>query len=320
VFVLRPSSRFRHPEPRPVAKPIAPPAETPSSTEPYIDPGLPIPETYEMDIVRALLQDPFRMFIYWEVREESLRALTSFFSTEEAATFRVVLKLTDVEGRDEVFFEVGRRGRYWMMVFPDRQYQFEIGVRSPLHGYIMLTRSNRVRTPRGTVAPVPAPEPGYKLTPVEFLDVVAAAGFAAEQSLTITLAAAGEAEGKDEIASIMLKLPEPVRDAMLIAASGGSLTAETIERLPEPVRTELLKLLVGSDGQIASLGLMHYLPEILREVIEDERELIGDHLHPVHIAPKFFMGGTENVASPPGELRWPGLPRRRSSADLIWKS
>ncbi len=339
MFVLRPSSPFRAPQPKPVeaqpirvqakavtkkrrakaqaeldkerAKKAAIDIDAPevSASEPFIDEGLPIPESYSTDILRAMLQDPFRIFIYWEIRDESLKGLTQYFSAEEAARFAVVLKLFEVEGRNEAFFEVERKGRYWMMVFPDREYEFEIGVRSPEHGYIKLIGSNRVRAPRGTVAPVPAPEVEYKLTPAEFTDIIDASGFAAEQTLNVTLAAAaGDAPDQAALQSAWQRLPEPVREAVPVVASGGALTREMIAELPEPLRSELMTLFTGSDGNIAGIGLMHYLPELLREALDDEREWVDDRLHPLHLTPKFFVGASDSVSWPTEKMRWPGLP------------
>jgi hypothetical protein len=58
------------------------------------------------------------------------------------------------------------------------------------------------------------------------------------------------------------------------------------------------------------------LPELLRELIEDEREWIGDHFHPLHIGPRFFVGGSENFNWPGGEIR---LPRLSGSGDRYMK-
>jgi hypothetical protein len=324
MFILRPSSPIRQirPVPREPKEVLSTdvteevkvvPAQEPIG-EPYIDEGLPLPDSYDVDIIRAMLQDPFRIFIYWEVREESLKALTRYFSEEDAAGFKTALKLIEIEGGNEAFFDVDRHGRYWMMVLPDREYEFEIGVRSLTHGYVPLVRSNRVRTPRGTVSPEPDYEPEYKLTPPEFMNVLEATGFAAEASLDITVRAMpGTSPEIDQFSETLFKLPEVVREAVRIAGAGGELTPEIIEALPDPLRSELQKLFDGTDGRVASVGLMHYLPEILREAIEDESELIGDHVHPFHVAPRFFVGGTENVAWPDTEIRVPGLPRSLSS-------
>ena len=301
MFILRPSSPFRSSELEPAAE-----TEEIKADEHFVDVGLPIPETYEIDIIRALIQDPFRVFIYWEVREASLGALTEYFLPEDVETFEVVLRLFEVEGRNEAFFNVSHTGRYWMMVFPDREYEFEIGVRSPVHGYIPLVRSNRVRTPRGTVSPEQAEETEYHLEPARFVEVIEASGFAPEQSLSITVAPIqGAGMGDGLIEKGARRLPPIVREAITVAASGGELTAEMIEQLPEPLRSELAQLLEAGDGRVASIGLTHYLPELLREALEDEREVLGDHIRPLQITQRFLLGGSENVTRPGGDLRWP---------------
>ena len=313
MFILRPSSPLRSSELEPDVK-----TEELKADEHFVDVGLPIPETYQIDIIRALIQDPFRIFIYWEVREESLEALTQYFLPEDVATFEVVLRLFEIEGRDEAFFNVSHTGRYWMMVFPDRHYEFEIGVRSPVHGYIPLVRSNRVRTPRGTVSPARAEDNEYRLEPAQFVEVIEASGFAPEQSLNITVAPIpGATAGDDLIEESARRLPPTVREAIMVATGGGEITAEMIERLPEPLRSELTQLFEAGDGRVASIALTHYLPELLREALEDEREILGDHIRPLHITQRFLLGGSENVTRPGGDLRLPGLPRRPSSPELI---
>jgi hypothetical protein len=331
LFVLRPSSPFK------TAQLVKTPAtEGPANAldllnpepvdaqtkavsvdaEPYRDLGLPVPDSYETDIMRAMVQDPFRVFIYWEVREANLRALTALFSKEEVKTFATVLKLRDRKGNQEAYFNVGRRGRYWMTVFPDREYQFEIGVRSPLHGYISLISSNLVQTPRGTISPFTADEAEYRLEPVEFFEIMEKSGFGPEQSLSLTVAAMPGTELPEEaLASTLDKLSDEVRAAILLAGQGGKLTAEMIAELPETLRDLLAKLLAESSGELAAAGLMHYLPEILREAIEDDSEWMSDHAHPLRLTPRFFVGASEIAQWPTGEVRWPALPRRRPSSD-----
>ena len=310
------------------AKPVS--VDAPAADQPFIDVGLPVPETYNVDIVRALIQDPFRVFIYWEVRQESLNGLTRFFSADEAARFQVTLKLIEIEGGNEAFFEVGLRGRYWMMVFPDREYEFEIGVRSPEHGYITLIKSNRVRTPRGTVSPQPAADPEYHLSPPQFLDVLEASGFSTAQALDITITALpGASSDADVMTEALLKLPESLRAALTAAAGGEALNEEMIDALPDWLRSELLQLLDGGGGKLASTALAHYLPELLREALEDDRELLGDRVHPLHVTPRFFVGASETVAWPGGEFKLPPFPRRQPvsgsgfmvrSSDFIFNS
>ncbi len=312
MFILRHSSATLaiQPAPAPEVKSRPVSVDAPPADEPFIDIGLPVPETYSVDIIRTLLQDPFRVYIYWDVRQESLNGLTRFFSAEEAARFRITLKLIEIEGGGEAFFDVAQRGSYWMMVFPDREYEFEIGVRSPEQGYIALIKSNRVRTPRGTVSPEPAAELEYQMSPPQFLDVIEASGFSPARALDIKVSAlpGARADG-DFVSGALLKLPESLRGALTAAGAGESLTEEMIDALPEWLRGELLALLFVGDGRLASAALVHFLPELLREALEDERELIGDSVHPLHVTPRFFVGASETVTRPGGEFRLPPFPR-----------
>jgi hypothetical protein len=323
VFTIRPSSYFSLAprQPAAVSTPLPAPEEEvqlealEEPAEPFIDRGLPIPESYEVDVIRALLQDPFRVFIYWQVQDESLKTLTRYFSAEDVADFRTTLKLFDVGGRHTAYFDVGHRGRYWMMVFPDREYEFEIGVYSALHGYIALVRSNRVRTPRGTISPEAPADDGYRMSPSQFVQVLDASGFGTRQSLDLTVSAMpGLQTSIEPLEHALSLMPPSVRDAVLLSAGGRPLTREVIEVLPERLRLALLELLRADGGRLAGAGLMHYLPEILRDAIDDERDLIAGQTHPVHFAPRFFASGSENVSWPRDTFCLPG---GRSSADLV---
>jgi hypothetical protein len=168
------------------------------------------------------------------------------------------------------------------------------------------------------VSPERARESEYQLSPPGFVEILEATGFGAQQTLDVTLAAmaepvAAQEQGNDEWAAALTKLPETVHRALMTAAAGGELTLDLIASLPEPLRGELMKLLLSGDGRIAAAGLMHYLPELLHEVARDTQGWIGDPIHPLHLTPRFMLGGTENVALPGGEIRWPALSRRPSS-------
>lgn len=311
--VLRPSSPAKLTESESATDTAAAP-----SKETAIDPETSLPESYDVDMIRAMIQDPFHIYVYWEVRDRSFEALTRYFSPEDAATFHKTLRLVETEGSAEAFFEVERRGDYWLTVFPDREYEFEIGARSALHGYVALVRSNRLRTPRATVSSETALEETYETSASNFVEVMEASGFGAEQSRDITISALKETETEENpTAWALLRLPEPVRHAVVLAATGAALTEQDINSLPDPLRIELMKLFVEKDGRLASAGLMHYLPELLREVIEDDHRWIDDAGHPLRVAPRFLLGGTENFSRPFDDLRWPGLPGLPSSAEAV---
>jgi hypothetical protein len=320
MFVLRPSSPIR------TRKTESPVISAAAGERGHAEGGLPgpdgtFPQGYDVDIVRVMLQDPFKVFVYWHVREESITALTRYFSPQEVAGFNTVLRLIETTGPAEAFFEIGRQGRYWLTVYPDREYEFEIGVRSPIHGYISLIRSNRVRTPRGTVSPEPAKEEDYRLSPPEFMQILEITGFSADRMLSLAITGGDESDAGNLLALAFMRLPEPVRMALMIAEAGGALTPELIATLPEPLRSELLRLIFAGGGLMAATALMHYLPELLREVVPSDREWIGDELHPLRLTPRFFLGGSEHLPLPAGQMRWPAVPRLPSSpgaASVLW--
>ena len=157
-----------------------------NADQPFIDHGPPVPESYDIDIIRAMVQDPFRVFVYWEISGQSITTLTQYFSAEDGAAFQITLKLVEIDGPGEASFDVDRQGSYWMMVVPDREYEFEMGVRSSGRGYISLMRSNRVHTPNGTVSPVAPDEAEYRLSPQEFTEVLEASGFTGNHPLQLT--------------------------------------------------------------------------------------------------------------------------------------
>jgi hypothetical protein len=146
--------------------------------QPFIDRGRPVPERYDIDIIRAMIQDPFRVFVYWEISELSIQTLNQFFSAENEAAFQITLRLIEVDGPEEASFDVDRLGSYWMTVMPGREYEFEMGVRSSGRGYISLIRSNRVHTPNRTISAVAPSEAEYRSSPQEFAEVLEASGFA----------------------------------------------------------------------------------------------------------------------------------------------
>src|SRR5262245_66482847 len=115
MFVLRPSSpiRARRTEP-PVISAAPGQMGHPEGGPP--GPDGTFPEGYELDIVRAMLQDPFRVFVYWHVREQSINALTRYFSPQDVQGFTTVLRLIETTGPAEAFFEIGRQGRYWLKI------------------------------------------------------------------------------------------------------------------------------------------------------------------------------------------------------------
>jgi hypothetical protein len=154
-----------------------------NADQPFIDHGPPVPERYDIDIIRAMVQDPFRVFVYWEISEQSIKTLAHYFSAEQEEAFQITLKLIEIDRPEETSFDVDTQGSYWMMARPDREYEFEMGVRSSRRGYIPLMRSNRVHTPNETISRVAPNEAEYRLSPQQFAEVLEASGFAGNHAL-----------------------------------------------------------------------------------------------------------------------------------------
>src|SRR5262249_9710340 len=158
-------------------------------------------------------------------------------------------------------------------------------------------------------------------SPPEFMKVLEMTGFSADRALSLAVAGAEAADAENLLAEAFMRLPEAVRMALMIAEAGGPLTPELIATLPEPLRSELLRIIFAGGGLMASGSLVPYLPELWREVVGSDGEWIGDELPPLHLAPRFFLGGSEHLPIPGGEMRWPALRRLPSSpgaAPVIW--
>ena len=151
------------------------------------------------------------------------------------------------------------------------------------------------------------------MTPPMFMQVIEASGFSPTHSTNIAAAGTPRA-GEDMEQAAVARLPEFVRSAVEVAGAGGAVTRELLESFPEPLRSELLRIFSAGGCLIASVALMHYLPELIREVAERERDLLGAGTHPPQIGSRFFTGGSETLSWPRGGLLWPGFPQLPSSA------
>lgn len=219
--------------------------------EPFIDPGLPIPEAYDADMISALVQDPFRIYIYWEIRPETLRSINKLFTPEEVKTFQPVLRVTDKSNEEETYYPVKIPSSDWLSVSPGRTYVVEFGVYSPSFGFVRLMAAPEVTTPRGTVAP-PSTEPDFQISTARFKKLLRASGFSAHA-------------GALPHETLAEWLPAHVTDAFIQAGAGEPLQEIHLEAIPETVRDILSELIAHGEGEMAANSLLHYLPSVLRD-------------------------------------------------------
>ncbi|HMX30427.1 MAG TPA: DUF4912 domain-containing protein, partial [Blastocatellia bacterium] len=160
-------------------------AEPDAAAEPIVDTGLPIPAHYDFDMMRAIVQDPFRLFVYWQLKDNPFDRLRKMFPAADAGSFHTALKLVDETTNISVFFNAAYAREYWFSVFPDRSYRVELGVRSPQYGFIKLLNSQTVRTPRGGPSDQAAPEEEYAIKADEFVSVLRESHLVPERAFTV---------------------------------------------------------------------------------------------------------------------------------------
>jgi hypothetical protein len=294
------------------AEPAAPSAEPAELEAPPADYGRPIPESYGRDVVRALVQDPFHLMVYWELRAESVRALSGLFPDAAPDAFHPSMRLTDTEAGYEAYVAIPLAGKYWFGTMPGRTYRVDVGARSADFGFVPVMRSNAVTTPRGTVAAELDPDPEYQVETPRFVRLLAVSGFANDRVLAevarADAARGGEGgpqpptEAPPYLVDAFHKLPEPVRDAASTVAQGGSITDDILMNLPAWLREALLALRRDGEDEIVTAAFMHLLPQLLRQALEGG--FVAGGTHPFHLPPRFAIGSSEAARRPAVDWSW----------------
>jgi len=138
--------------------------------------GPPLPDGYDIDMVRMLVQDPYRIYVFWELSEagaDRARRRAGQLGLRDGA---LALQVTRLSDQSTMAFPVGVAREWWLMAEPDTGYLAEIGMSFGEHFFTIAT-SNRVRTPRVVLAefePVPVGTPAEEERSEE---VLRASGF-----------------------------------------------------------------------------------------------------------------------------------------------
>jgi len=273
--------------------------------EPIIDTGLPIPSHYDIDLMQALVQDPFHLFVYWHLKSNPYDRLRRIFPATELNGFHTALKLVDETNHIAVYFDAAFAREYWFDVFPDRTYRVELGVRSPRFGYVKLLASQPVQTPRGTVSDQVAPEPEYRISADDYLRVLRESHLLPERAFTPEGLLAMGAGTEAERAALWESLPVSFRRLLQVIADiqAGREYDKLWERLSQEelagiVREFLETVSRMGQGELGYMLLMRYLPELLRRVIAAEGELQVDKPISLYLAERLGQAASEiNLAS-----------------------
>ncbi|HEX9004907.1 MAG TPA: DUF4912 domain-containing protein [Blastocatellia bacterium] len=316
--------------------------ETEVAAEPIVDTGLPIPSHYDFDMMRAIVQDPFRLFVYWQLKDNPFDRLRKMFPAAEADGFHTMLKLVDETNNISVFFNAAYAREHWFSVFPDRSYRVELGMRSPKYGFIKLLNSQPVRTPRGGPSDQAAPEEQYAIAADEYLEVLRESHLVPERAFTVDgllpQADAAPAEARN---AVWESLPPSFRRTMV--AIGDIQAGRDYERWWERLDREDLAGMVKEflkivaemgDGELGYMLLLRYLPEVLRRAILAEMqgdsnnvELQIDKPITLYLAERLGQVASEmNVTSSPENAHPPfgganqptGHPTGQGSGQTPW--
>ena len=140
--------------PRTGAWPSPPPSERPRTLEEQFS----IPTGYGEDRIVLMVKDPWWLFAYWEIQPSTERSARSRLFPQEVAGLQSILRVYDVTGIEfpsapaHRSFDIGLSGLatnwYIAVNAPNRSFIVELGLLTRTGRFLLLTRSNRVTTPR----------------------------------------------------------------------------------------------------------------------------------------------------------------------------
>lgn len=304
-----PHSSFRFAPRQRLIEPPAP-LETVLAEEPSPDFGEAIPESYDLDILHALVQDPFRIFIYWELQPVIWNTMRSLFSEDEISGLKTVLRLEEMTEGYEAYFDVPSRGSYWMAVYPGKQYQFEIGVYHAQFGFIAVLRSNIAQTPRGTISPEVDGDSRFRVGVEQFMRILEVSGFGSYKDLAATVLD----EEAFEYNRAFEHLPESLRALIAQAARGEAISDEELEALPRHLRDLITAIRRQGGAALASAAVLHFVPEILHWRLYEEEGRAPQIFPPPEISPRFLLGSSDLTLIPMKKFEWrPDIAERARS-------
>ncbi len=122
----------------------------PKSKKPPPTPRAVLPEEYGENSVTLMTVDPYRLFAFWEVREETLEIFRGEVDIRVYDVTDIDFDMMDANSYLDVRAD-GRIGKCYVSVNPEREYTADIGI--IFDGiFIAIARSAKVSTPRATVS------------------------------------------------------------------------------------------------------------------------------------------------------------------------
>ena len=169
------------------------------------DPGLPIPDSYGLDRLVLLVQDPHHIFAYWEVSPATY-ARVAALAGAGAATVLVLHTSSGAEQREVDLCG----GNYYLAVAPGATYRAEIALRSREGHLHSLAISNFVATP--AAGPSSRTDATWMEVDETFHELLALAGLPGQDAGSLARLSA-RTLGADDLAAKGLSSAELTRQA-----------------------------------------------------------------------------------------------------------
>jgi hypothetical protein len=124
-----------------------------------------LPESYGTTEAYILPRDPFWLFMYWEVAENSVKAVKSQHGDDIFRISKSVVRIYDITGVEKFdgtnavkFFDVPvvLEAKSWYLNVPEAGHNYicDLGLVDPSGKFILLVRTNMVGLPSGKVSTV----------------------------------------------------------------------------------------------------------------------------------------------------------------------
>ncbi len=109
-----------------------------------------------------MVQSPFQLYAYWDLAARHLKKFLRQFPREDRSFFHVVIRCLPAVQPSPAHYDIGATTHWWFNVLPANNYQVELCLYSAEYGIIPFLKSNIVKTPTISLAPV---VPSMEATP-----------------------------------------------------------------------------------------------------------------------------------------------------------
>ncbi len=120
-----------------------------------------LPAAYNQTFLYALPRDPEWIYLYWEFDEKTLAGIQKTMGAETYKASRRILRLLDItetspENAWGADIEINAYANNWYLKVPEsgRRYLVECGHLAPDGSFFLITRSNPIDVPRGSVSEI----------------------------------------------------------------------------------------------------------------------------------------------------------------------